>query len=303
MIEVIQPGVYSSIQDSGRHGYEHYGMPSSGWLDPYLAAIANTLVGNPKQTPILEFALIGPTLRFHKECWIACAGSSSAYVVNGNPVSDCLPFHIKKGDVLEFTGMSGWFGYLAASGGFKGDRVLGSVSAYPAGGIGSALKKNQRLELGDSNSDPRTIRKNILHSSNEQPVSILQAMHTSLFSSSTLQQFERSDYELTSHSNRMGIRLAGTPIEAPSIRRSVPCLRGVIQIPPAGQPIIFGPEGPTSGGYPQIAILARISWTVLAQTRPGRAIQLRWMDIEQARQLQQTRWNDLESEDLWEPIR
>src|SRR3990172_121865 len=87
MIEVLHPGALTTIQDLGRTGYEQYGIPRSGPLDPFLARIANRLVGNPRDAAVIEFALTGPSLRFVRECCIAITGPTLGCSVNGKPIS------------------------------------------------------------------------------------------------------------------------------------------------------------------------------------------------------------------------
>src|SRR5262245_56547377 len=116
MIEVLQPGLLTTIQDSGRKGYELYGVPRSGFFDPFLAGIANRLVGNSIDAPLLEFAMIGPTLAFHQACVIAITGLDVLY----KDVPLFRAFTVSKGSVLQFAGMKGWFGYIALAGGIRG---------------------------------------------------------------------------------------------------------------------------------------------------------------------------------------
>src|SRR5262245_48674932 len=118
MIEVLQPGI-TSIQDFGRPGWESSGMPRSGVFDPFLARVANQLTGNSHDAPLLEFALVGPSLRFHKPYKIAFAGFSLQYALNGNAASEFCTFKVEPGQELRFNGMNGWFGYLAISGGIQ----------------------------------------------------------------------------------------------------------------------------------------------------------------------------------------
>src|SRR5262249_39316370 len=132
MIEVLQPGVLTTIQDSGRNGYQAYGIPRSGALDPFLAAIANRLAGNPSHAPLLEFALIGPNLRFQQDCRVAVAGFGCEYQLDGKPFPDFTTVPVRAGSTLTFSRMEGWFGYLAFSGGILAPQVLGSASTYLA---------------------------------------------------------------------------------------------------------------------------------------------------------------------------
>jgi allophanate hydrolase subunit 2 len=100
----------------------------------------------------------------------------------------------------------------------------------------------------------------------------------------------------------MGVRLDGPPLQVPEVRRSTPTLPGVIQIARSGQPIILGPEGPVTGGYPQIGILSETSWTTLAVTKPGKSVRFEWIDLETARTNRDERTKILNDKRLWQPI-
>ncbi len=302
MIEVLQPGFLTTIQDSGRRGYEAYGMPGSGPFDPFLASVANRLVGNDLNAPLLEFALTGPSLKFDHECWIAIVANSAEYLLDQELVPEFSAVPVHSDSVLQFRGMRGWFGYLAVAGGFVAPPVLGSVSTYLAGKLGRRLEAGASLQSGTPGHSAYRIPKESLGLRTTNIVPILPGLHTGQFSARNRLLLAESEYRIASHSNRMGIHMRGVEIGAPAVKRSAPVLRGTIQIPRTGQPIILGPEGPTTGGYPQIGILSRISWTKLAETRPGECIRFEWMDVDKARQLWEYRNSIFQLEEAWQRI-
>lgn len=299
MIEVLQPGI-TSIQDLGRPGWETSGMPRSGTFDPFLARVANQLTGNSHDAPLLEFALVGPSLRFHKPCTIALAGFSIKYTLNGNPVSEFHAFKVEPGEELRFNGMDGWFGYLAISGGFQTEQILGSASTYAAAGIFGRLKSGDQLQSGKSGKQCFAIDKDLLMLPKNNVLNILEAAHSHLFSEQSKKSISSNDYLLTLQSDRMGARLQGPEIEVPEIKRSVPTLPGVIQIARSGQPIILGPEGPVTGGYPQIGILSQSSWTTLAAIQPGKSVRFEWINMEQAKRYRDQRNQIFSDTTIWE---
>jgi len=302
MIEVLQPGLLTTIQDLGRRGYENYGVPPSGALDPFLASVANKLVGNDLNSPLLEFALVGPTLMFRKDCWVGVAGFDVRYLLNGKPADEFTAFPVPAGSVLQFSGMQGWFGYLAVSGGILCERILGSASTYISGRIGNRLRKGALLEVGETTEKYFSVRRDFLGFRATNILSILPALHTSGFSMQSRHKLAENDYTITLQSNRMGIRLEGAPIKQPKVRRSAPALPGTIQVPRSGDPLILGPEGPTTGGYPQIAVLPRTSWTKLAQTRPREKIRFEWTSVESARQIWSHRNSIFSRDEAWQRI-
>ena len=302
MIEVLQPGFLTTIQDSGRRGYEAYGMPGSGPFDPFFASVANRLVGNELNAPVLEFALTGPSLRFDREGWIAIAGNSVEYSLDGESIPEFSAIAAHPGSVLQFQAMRGWFGYLAVAGGFVAPPVLGSVSTYLAGKLGQRLQAGTELQFGVPGDQVYRIRKESLGLRTTNIVRILPSLHTEQFNARERLLLAESEYKIAPESNRMGIHLRGVEIPPPAVRRSAPVLPGTIQIQRTGQPIILGPEGPTTGGYPQIGMLSRISWTKLAETRPGGSIRFEWIDVAKARQLWEYRNSIFQLEDAWQRI-
>ena len=300
MIEILQPGL-TTIQDLGRPGWESSGMPRSGAFDPFLSRVANQLTGNSHDAPFLEFALVGPSLRFHKSYTLAFTGFSVRYLLNGKTqVPEFRAFRVEAGQELRFSGMVGWFGYLAVCGGIQIEKILGSASTYAAAGIFERLKSGDQLHSGEMSKQSFAVNKESLMLPKNNLLHILEAAHSHLFSQGSKMLISSEEYKLTLQSDRMGARLQGAPIELPEIKRSIPTLPGVIQIARSGQPIILGPEGPVTGGYPQIGILSQTSWTTLASIQPGKTVRFQWVNIERAKELQNHRNKILSDAGIWE---
>jgi antagonist of KipI len=300
MIEVLQPGLVTTIQDKGRKGYEAYGIPPSGVFDPFLAAIANRLVENGPDSAVLEFALLGPSLKFHHDAAVAITGSGCRFLLNGEPVSEFRGFRISAGAILQFKSMVGWFGYLAVGGGIEGKRILGSMSAYVTGHIGKRLRAGDLLDAGKHDGGLFAIDRASVPLA--QKIPLVSGLHTHLFSQADKNKIAEMEYRITAQSNRMGLRLAGVPLDPPVIRRSCPVVSGAVQVPQSGQPIILGPDGPTTGGYAQIGVIARAGWTTLAATPPGRTIEFQWTDREDALRIWRERNVYLQTERSWEKV-
>jgi biotin-dependent carboxylase-like uncharacterized protein len=284
MIEVLTPGI-TTIQDAGRKGLEQFGMPRSGALDPFLARLANRIAGNHLDAPLLEFALLGPTLRFLQPCSFVVAAFSSRYLLNEKLVAEFELINVTAGSVLRFQQMEGWFGYLAFTGGIQAEKILGSASTYVPGKIGKRIAAKDQINL-HAQTQPKFFSKAGFEFPKASNIlKILDATHTNLFHTSSKKLICENEYTILAQSDRMGIRLEGTPLQVPEVRRSIPALPGVIQVSRSGQLIILGPEGPVTGGYPQIAILSQTSWTTLARTRPGKKIRFEWITLEKARDL------------------
>jgi biotin-dependent carboxylase-like uncharacterized protein len=300
LIEILQPGLLTTIQDRGRRGVESFGMPRSGAFDPFLANIANKLVGNSSEAALLEFALTGPTLLFHESCHCAIVGFDVRYKLNTADITGFCAVQVQSGSSFHFQSMKGWYGYIAVEGGFQTNRILNSASTYLAGGIGTRLKKGETLVRGPNTNRYFALRSDYWKFADDRVIQLLPALHKSHFKER--EQITGIDYQIDLQSNRMGIRLTGSPIEAPTVRRSAPVLPGTVQIPPSGLPIILGPEGPTTGGYPQLGIVSRTSWTILAQTPPGNRIRFDWAEAHVAREGWNRRQTLFEQEEPWEPV-
>lgn len=302
MIEVFSPGAFTTIQDLGRKGHEIHGMPPSGVFDPFLACIANRLVGNSHESALLEFALTGPALRFHSDARLALAAWEARYHLNGNPVPELQAFEVSTGSTLEFKGMQGWYGYLAFAGGLVAKNILGSASTYALGRIGARLGKGERLRCGTATQTALALRRESVGFRSVPVLRILRSLHTDLFSDRDLDTLSSNEYRILQNSDRMGIALEGTPLPAPRLKRSAPAFPGSIQVLPTGQLLLLGPEGPTTGGYPQIAILAGVSWTTLAQARPGNMVRFQWTTREHALQMMAYRNSLFQTEAAWQKL-
>ena len=302
MIDVLQPGLMTTIQDLGRRGFESYGVPRSGAFDPFLASIANKLTGNSIDESLLEFALAGPTLHFHSEAVIAIAGSGVEYELDGQAILPFRAITVAAGSVLRFVKIQGWYGYISIGGGIKSERILGSASTYIAGGIGACLRKNEKLEMGSASGKRFVLLESYWNFPEEPLLSLVPSQHTSHFNIRERQKITENSYKVDPQSNRMGIRLDGPALEAPILRRSTPTIPGSVQVPRSGSPIILGPEGPTTGGYAQLAVIARTSWTVLAGSNPGRKIRFEWTDRETAQKMWNYRQKLFNSPEAWRSL-
>ena len=144
MIKVLHPGFYSSIQDSGRFDFQHYGVPIAGAMDQYSANLANALVGNSFDSAVLEITMIGPKLEFLEETTLCLSGAELNPKLNDVLIELNQAISIKKGDVLSFGKLeNGFRAYLAVSGGFNSEEILHSRSMY------KDITSQFRIDKGD----------------------------------------------------------------------------------------------------------------------------------------------------------
>jgi biotin-dependent carboxylase-like uncharacterized protein len=283
VLQILQPGFGGSVQDNGRHGWRRMGVPVSGFMDEHAARWANRLVGNPPDTPVLEFLLQGARLAALSEVWIAVTGAdASANVPSWHPI------RLTTGNVLTFAGniVGNWM-YVAIAGGVGADRILGSASTYARGRLGRVLGTGD-LVLREAPSHfhlpagvagqtaPSLERRNYAR---PPRLRVWSAPQFHQFNDRDRHAFFEQEWTISSQSDRVGFRLEGPPLTSrlPQLI-SEPVRPGTIQVPENGGPIVTMRDGPTVGGYAKFGLVepADLSW--LAQCRPGQAVRFQLMD-------------------------
>lgn len=295
-IEVLNPGMYSSIQDLGRVGYEKYGVPVSGSMDHYAHRLANILVGNEESASVLEMTMLGATLKFNQACVIAITGADMAPVMNdGVPVGMWRTVLINPGDTLKLGGVkSGCRSYLAVAGSFTTADVLGSASTYVRGKFGGhegrPLKKGDALEVGAptfglESLQGRFIQADLVpHYEESLELRVTLGPQEEAFSREGIGTFFSSEYKVTSEFDRMGYRLEGDKVahETSADIISDGIVRGAVQIPGHGNPIIMLSDCQTTGGYTKIAHVITSDLWKIAQAKAGDVIRFKHVDIDHA---------------------
>ncbi|WP_433335653.1 biotin-dependent carboxyltransferase family protein [Spirillospora sp. CA-294931] len=278
MIEVLRPGPLATIQDLGRPGHAHLGVPRSGAADPRALRLANRLVGNPENTAGLELTLGGTTLRFDRPTWLAATGAPTTLRINARAHGPNTPCFVPPGAVVE-VGLpaEGLRTYLAIRGGIAIEPTLGSRSTDLLSGLGPApLAQGDRLPIGPSN-DLAPIEVDVAPVA-PLPASpvlrILPGPRDDWFTAEALATLTSQPYEVTSESNRVGVRLDGPKLDRDRDGElgSEGMVVGALQVPPSGLPILFLADHPTTGGYPVVAVLASTELPTAAQLRPGQHI-------------------------------
>jgi biotin-dependent carboxylase-like uncharacterized protein len=302
MIEVLDGGLQTTIQDGGRPGYLSRGIPPAGAQDFYSLAIANLLVGNELTPPPLsraspgaaglEMLVKGVSLRFGDETVIALAGADMTATLDGKPVPRFEPVVVPHGGTLACgSARSGARGYLAVAGGIDVPPVLGSRATYVRGSQGGldgrALRKGDRLKTLPAPSDMRKLAKrslNGLPSGPDEPtvIRVVLGPQDFMFTEKGVETFLTAEWRLSPVSDRMGMRLVGPPLElhprpdylirdagsgpADIVDDVIPV--GGIQVPGGIEPIVMGVENPTAGGYAKIATVISADLGKMGQILP-----------------------------------
>jgi biotin-dependent carboxylase-like uncharacterized protein len=268
VIEVLRAGPLTTVQDLGRPGYAHLGVPRSGALDQPALRRGNALVGNSARAAGLETTLLGCRLRFSVDAVIAVTGATAVVTVDGDATSDEV-VEVRAGSVVEVgRATAGVRSYLAVRRGIGVPPVLGSRSTDTLSGLGpDRLTDGMTVPIGD---DAGRLGADILLENGqiaELPVRL--GPRDSWFAADEL---FAADWTISPVSNRVGARLDGPALTRTRDGELPPegLVLGAIQVPANGQPLIFLADHPTTGGYPVIGVVDDV--TPLAQARPGSVV-------------------------------
>lgn len=277
----MYPGFYSTIQDLGRFGSEHLGIPHSGCMDHYSAKIANRLLGNPDETSVIEMTMTGATLQINSFTHICISGGDMSPKLNDTEILMNKCIQVKKGDIVTFGKLkSGFRCYLAVSNGFNSERVLNSTSMY------TGITKRQVLIKGDrlSISKPlKTYKKNASLKINERHFlnNVIEVYKGPEFDQLNALQKEilcSRLFTISKNNNRMGYQLEETLDNTLKPILTAPVLPGTVQLTPSGKLIILMRDCQTTGGYPRVLQLKESSINVLAQKFTFNAIAFKLID-------------------------
>lgn len=285
---INKAGFMTTVQDGGRPGFGHIGIPASGYMDRDSAHVANVMVSNDPDTPLLEVDVAGIVLTSQVACSVAVSGAKASVLVNQIPQNTDQTIHLKPDDRFEIKTLTGgmWC-YLAFAGGIQCEPILGSCStllvAKLGGHEGRRLQKNDVLNLRKpanvkTQIKPRHKRPphNTIHS-----LAALRGPEYDLFTQASRQNIIAKPFTMTENISRQGMKITGpklaTTIQVNLISSGL--VPGSLQVTPAGECIITHRDSQTTGGYPRIIVLKRQTLNQLAQVRPGEHIYF-YMDHE-----------------------
>ena len=285
-VNVIRAGMLTTVQDLGRTWHRAAGVPVCGAMDPFALRVANLLVGNPENAAAIEFTLAGPEIVFEKDALVAVCGGDFGALPTWQPAM------IRAGEPLRFFhARRGCRGYLAVAGGLRITPVLGSCSTFVRGGFGGwkgrALRDGDVLEAGDAErriSGTWRVDDRILPEYAPAPeVRVVAGSQADEFGG----EFFSTEFEVSSQSDRMGVRLKGGALERRTTEGvpSATVVPGTVQVPPDGQPIVLMADAQTIGGYPQIAHVISVDLPLVAQLRPGDRVRFRQVTLGDAHEL------------------
>ncbi len=298
MFKIIKPGFLTTVQDAGRPGYRHIGVPVSGALDQMAYRAANILAGNESGAAALEMTLAGPEIVFLNDCAAAVTGADMEPRLSGKAVPMWERIYCRAGDMLCFGyRKKGCRSYLAVSGGINVPPVLGSRSTYLTAGFGGyngrRLKKNDILKLLPEESENTLagcvvpLKDRPVYSS-EVMVRVIRGINAGFFSDKEYKKLFTVPFKVTQRLDRMGCCLeGGTPIvsDKQGLMLSCPATPGSIQVPPSGQPVVLLQDAQATGGYPQIGCVISADLWKLGQVVPGDTVFFEETDIKTAHEI------------------
>ncbi|WP_405014253.1 biotin-dependent carboxyltransferase family protein [Kitasatospora sp. NBC_01539] len=278
---VVRPGPLTTVQDLGRRGVAHLGVPRAGALDEPALVAANRLLGNAPGAAALETTLGGVAVRVTAPVVVAVTGAPAPVRVDGRPVPWGAAVRVGTGSVLEVgTATHGVRGYLAVAGGVAVPPVLGSRSADLLSGLGPApLAVGDRLPVGAPGAAPAAGPVALPGPPAELLLRLLPGPHDDWFEDAP----PRGGYTVAAASNRIALRTEGPPLHRarPGELPSEAMVLGAVQVPPDGLPVVFLADHPTTGGYPVVGVVPRADLAAAAQARPGTP--LRFLPVRRAR--------------------
>ncbi|MEU5096516.1 biotin-dependent carboxyltransferase family protein [Streptomyces sp. NPDC020996] len=300
-IEIVNPGLASSVQDRGRPGYYSVGIPPSGAVDLYSALAANLLVGNEDGAAVIEAAYMGPELRFTEPALVAVTGARMPVLVDGRPAPQWESFRVAAGDVLSFGYLEqGARIYIAVAGCVDVPSVLGSRSTYTLGGFGGfegrALRAGDVLPVGTGGGRPGLVVPEHLRPalSRELDLRVMIGLYDHRLTPAGLASLLDTTWTLTPVADRIGFRYTGGTLEweervqpfgagsDPSNIVDAGYPLGSIQVPGGVEPIILHRDAVSGGGYAMVATVISADLDIVGQSAPGTRTRFRPVSMEQA---------------------
>ena len=293
--EIIRAGANTTFQDKGRSNLYHIGIPFSGAMDNRNYQLANRLVGNKLDLPVIEFAYQGPLLKYNGDTInLAITGDviftlkKKDNEIQGNCYEN---YKIEDGDEIDILSTNkSVYGYLAISGEFDLKLQWGSCSVNTKANIGSnegkKLKNNQDIYISKINFNQEKKQTNYFNSKVEN-IRVIKGTNFDYFSNEGKKIFFEKEFIVSKLSDRMGMRLEGPKIEniVNTNIKSEGLLKGVVQVPADGNPIIMLSDHGTIGGYPKIGVVASVDYDRLVQISPGSKIKFKEIELSDAETL------------------
>lgn len=282
-LSVVDPGPLTTVQDRGRPGWAHLGVPRAGAVDRPAADLANRLVGNAPEAAVLETTLGGVTVRVSAAMAVSVTGAPASVEVDGRAVAFGEPVAVPAGATVRVgAATTGLRSYLAVAGGILVEPVLGSRSTDTLASIGPPrLREGDELPVGAATGRPAAVDvppvRRGARAGAVAELRVVPGPRVDWFDADALRELAGAPYTVAAESNRIGLRLRG-PVLARARTEELPSeglVLGAVQVPASGQPLVFLNDHPTTGGYPVLGVVDPDDLPTCAQLRPGEQVRLR----------------------------
>lgn len=316
MIEVQEPGLMTTVQDTGRYGQYHIGMPPSGAMDQFAHKIANYLVGNNEDAPTLEMTYQGAELAFDETALIAVTGADMSPTLDDEPIPTWTAVEVEAGQTLSFKfSQEGVRSYLSVAGGFDVPEIMDSSSTYTLIGLGGfegrQLQTGDELHCGDGTyeEDRIGITAPNAHRTDysQNAIRVIMGLCDYRLTDEGRKRFLNTEWKVSNEADRVGYRFEGPDITDMFEEREQPFGAGtdvtnvvdlgypIGSIQMAGQPIVLMRDAVTGGGYATVGTLVSPDRSMLSQCRTHSGVTFESIDIDEALEIRQDRDNSLES--------
>ena len=294
-LKIVRAGINTTFQDNGRNNLYHVGIPFSGAMDKRNYILANCLVGNQIYKPVIEFAYQGPLIKYK--------GDKINFAITGDVIfrlikkekeiiGNCYENYIlEDGDQIDIISTNkSVYGYLALGGELNLEFQWGSCSVNTKSNIGAndgkRLENNQKIEISDIISNLNNKKLNYINTKIER-IRVIKGTNFDYFSEEGKNKFFKKEFTISKLSDRMGMRLVGQNIEniVDTNIKSEGLVKGVIQVPADGNPIIMLSDHGTIGGYPKIGVVISADYDKLVQLSPGSKIKFQEVELNDAEKL------------------
>jgi len=296
---VERPGIHTTFQDSGYKYLQHFGITTGGIVDNNLFQTANKLLGNEKNETIIEFAYQGPRLRLDKgNVQIVITGdvhfiiSKKSENFSENIGETFRTYQLNEGDIIDILATkSSVYGYFGVIGGFKIKKYNRCGSTLVRSGIGpnngKCIQENQLIEFNMESKKNKFRQLSYLSNNKDNIIRAIEGPQINLFSKETINNFFNKTFKISKSADRMGIRLEGNLIVSKNTSNilSEGIIKGSVQVPGDGNPIILMVDHPTIGGYPKIATVILNDIAKLSHQSFGKEICFKRVSIEMAEKL------------------
>lgn len=289
---VERPGLFSTLQDEGRFGYQRFGISASGAMDPLALALSNALVGNPRGMAAIELTMLGLAATVEGgPLRLALAGADMALTIDGRPADAWRAHALEPGARIEIgAARTGMRAYLAIAGGFAVPPTLGSLSTHSRsqlGGLeGRALRAGDLLPLAGATTGPLLALSAKRRPAASGPIRVIMGPQDDHFTPEAITTFLSAEYRVSDRADRMGAQLDGPQLAHRDGFNIVSdgIVNGSIQVPGHGRPVVLLADRQTTGGYPKIATVIGPDLWRLGQARPGDALRFSAVTADAAEQ-------------------